>query len=126
MQSQYLHTAKYGNPGGFHTMKPMFKKTGDHIFKSEYHPDVVANGEEAHKAIYHVKGNKVYATGEHPDGASPHAIFTITDKGTIHTTMDHPEHQNGLAVYVLDHRPDPKMIEQTIANEIGTDAGASK
>lgn len=117
--TQYLHTAKYGNPGGQHTMKPMFKKVDNHIYKSEYHPDVVANSSEGKKAIYTVRGNKVYATGEHPDGPSPHAMFTITDKGTIHTTMDHPEHKNGLAVFVMDHRPDPEFIQKTIAAEAG-------
>ena len=98
-------------------MKPMFVKRDNHIFKSEYHPDVVVNSNEGNKAIYAVRGNKVYATGEHPDGPSPHAIFTITDKGTIHTTMDHPEHRSGQAVFVLDHRPDPEFIKKTIEAE---------
>ena|SRR6185436_17644715 len=117
MQSQYLHTAKYGNPGGAHTMKPMFVKRDNHIFKSEYHPDVLADSNEANKAIYHVRGNKVYASAAHPDGPSPHALFTISDKGTIHTTIDHPEHQSGQAVFVLDHRPDAEFIKKTIEAE---------
>ena len=125
MQSQYLHTAKYGNPGGVHTMKPMFKKDGNHIYKSEYHPDVIADSNEAHKAVYHVKGNKVYASAAHPDGPSPHALFTISDNGMIHTTLDHPEHQSGQAVFVLgDHgevhpmkKPDAEFIKKAIAAE---------
>lgn len=127
MQTQYLHTAKYGNPGGLHTMKPMFKKMDNHIYKSEYHPDVIADSAEGQKAIYHVKGNKVYASAAHPGGASPHALFTINDGGLIHTTMDHPEHQSGNAVFVLgDHgdvhpmkKPDADFIKKTIASEAG-------
>ncbi len=115
--TQYLHTAKYGNPGGFHTMKPMFKKVDSHIYKSEYHPDVAADSNEGNKAIYTIRGNKVYATGHHPDGPSPHAIFTISDKGTVHTTMDHPEHRSGQAVFVMDHRPDAEFIKKTIEAE---------
>jgi hypothetical protein len=117
MKTQYLHTAKYGNPGGHHTMKPMFKKVDNHIYKSEYHPDVIADSNEAHKAVYHVKGNKVYASAAHPDGPSPHALFTITDGGTIHTTIDHPEHQSGQAVFIMDKKPDADFIKKTIAAE---------
>jgi hypothetical protein len=114
---EYLHTAKYGNPGGMHTMKPMFVKRDDHIFKSEYHPDVVANKEEGQKAIYHVRGNKVYASAAHPDGPSAHALFTISEGGTIHTTIDHPEHKSGLPVFVLGKKPDKAFIEKTIQKE---------
>jgi hypothetical protein len=98
-------------------MKPMFKKVDNHIYKSEYHPDVVADSNEGNKAIYTVRGNKVYATGAHPDGPSPHAIFTINDNGMIHTTIDHPEHQSGQAVFVLDHKPDADFIKKTIEAE---------
>lgn len=115
--TQYLHTAKYGNPGGFHTMKPMFKKVENHIFKSEYHPDVVADKNEGLKAIYHVKGNKVYASAAHPDGPSPHALFTISDSGSMHTTLDHPGHKSEQPVFILDHRPDPETIKKAIAAE---------
>jgi hypothetical protein len=117
---EYLHTAKYGNPGGMHTMKPMFVKQDNHIFKSEYHPDVVANQEEGQKAIYHVRGNKVYASAAHPDGPSAHALFTISDAGTIHTTLDHPEHKSGLPVFVLGKKPDQAFIEKTIQKEAPT------
>ena len=117
MAREYLHTAKYGNPGGMHTMKPMFVKQDNHIFKSEYHPDVVANKEEGLKAIYHVRGNKVYASAAHPDGPSLHALFSISDGGTIHTTVDHPEHQSNLPVFVLGKQPDKAFIEKTIQKE---------
>ena len=111
---QYLHTAKYGNPGSVHTMKPMFVKKENRIFKSEYHPDVLANGEEAHKALYHVKGDKVYASAGHPDGVNPHAIFQIRgDK--IHTTVAHPNHNPEHHVYELGkEKPDPGFIERVI------------
>lgn len=115
MQTQYLHTAKYGNPGGMHTMKPMFKKVDNHIFKSEYHPDVVANKEEGLKAMYHVKGDKIYASAGHPDGPSPHAIFRISDTGTIHTTHAHPEHRSNQPVFVLGKaKLDPSFIEKVM------------
>lgn len=117
MAREYLHTAKYGNPGGMHTMKPMFVKEDNHIFKSEYHPDVVANKEEGLKAIYHVKGNKVYASAGHPDGPSPHALFTLSDSGTLHTTLDHPGHKSDLPVFILDKKPDAAFIAKTIQNE---------
>lgn len=117
--SQYLHTAKYGNPGGAHTMKPMFVKRDNHIFKSEYHPDVVADSNEGNKAIYHVKGNKVYASVDHPNGPSPHALFTISESGAMHTTMEHPEHQSGQPVFHLHENPDRAFIEKTIAKETG-------
>ena len=117
MKSEYLHTAKYGNPGGLHTMKPMFKKEGNHIYKSEYHPDVIADSNEAHKAVYHVKGNKVYASAAHPDGSSPHALFTISDSGTIHTTLDHPEHRSEQPVFILGKKPDADFIKKAIAAE---------
>jgi hypothetical protein len=97
-------------------MKPMFKKVDNHIYKSEYHPDVIANKDEGQKAIYHVKGNKVYASAAHPDGPTPHALFTING-GLIHTTIDHPEHQSGLPVFKLDHRPDAEFIKKTVAAE---------
>ena len=42
---QYMHNAKYGNPGGVHTMRPQFVMKGEQVFKSEYHPDVRANSE---------------------------------------------------------------------------------
>jgi hypothetical protein len=115
--TQYLHTAKYGNPGGVHTMKPMYKKVDNHIYKSEYHPDVIANKEEGLKAIYHVRDNKIYASAAHPDGPSPHAIFKIAANGLIHTTHDHPEHQSDLPVFVMNHRPDPEFIKKTVAAE---------
>lgn len=45
------------------------------------------------KAIFHVKGEKVFQTEHHPGGASPHAMFTI--KGdTLHTTENHPYHSH--------------------------------
>ena len=97
-------------------MKPMFVKKENHIFKSEYHPDVLANKEEGLKALYHVRGNKVYASAGHPDGPSPHALFTITDKGTIHTTIDHPEHKSEQPVFILDAKPDAQFIEKAIKN----------
>src|SRR5207302_11504805 len=117
MTSEYLHTAKYGNPGGAHTMKPMFVKRENHIYKSEYHPDVVADKEEGLKAIYHVRGNKVYASAAHPDGPSAHALFTIGDSGLIHTTNDHPEHKSNLPVFILGKKPDAAFIEKTIQKE---------
>ncbi len=113
---QYLHTAKYGNPGGAHTMKPMFKKVDNHIFKSEYHPDVIADSNEGNKAIYHVKGDKVYAASGHPDGHDPHAIFEIRDGGKIHTTMHHAEHNPNGHVFVLNQKPDAAFIENVIKN----------
>src|SRR4051812_34945978 len=98
MQKQYMHTAKYGHAGGVHTMRPQFVMKGDHVFKSEYHPDVRANSSEGDKAILMKKGNKLYATGDHPDGASPHAMYEIRgDK--IHTTMDHPNHVHDTHVF---------------------------
>lgn len=118
MGKEYLHTAKYGNPGGLHTMKPMFVKQDNHIYKSEYHPDVIANQDEAHKAIYHVKGNKVYASSAHPNGPSPHALFTIGENGLISTTIDHPEHKSSLPVFVLDKKPDAAFIQKTIQKEL--------
>ena len=100
-------------------MKPMFVKRDDHIFKSEYHPDVIADSNEGNKAIYHVKGNKVYASAAHPEGPSAHALFTISESGTIHTTLDHPEHKSDLPVFVMDKKPDRSFIEKTIAKEAG-------
>lgn len=113
---QYLHTAKYGNPGGAHTMKPMFVKKANHIFKSEYHPDVIANQNEATKAIYSVRGNKVYATADHPEGPSPHALFEIKgDK--IHTTIHHPDHNPAHHIYELGkEKLDSSFIERAIKN----------
>ena len=100
-----------------HTMKPMFVKRENHIFKSEYHPDVVANNDEGLKAIYHVKGNKVYATENHPEGASAHALFTINDGGTIHTTHENPGHKSDLPVFVMGgEKPDASFIERVIKN----------
>jgi hypothetical protein len=114
---QYLHTAKYGNPGGAHTMKPMFVKKDNHIFKSEYHPDVIANQREADKALYHVKGDKVYTSAAHPDGPGPHAVFHIREDGKIHTTEHHPQHNPGQHVFELgDAKPDPSFIEKVIKN----------
>ena len=74
-----------------------------------------------------MKGNKVYASAAHPDGPNPHAIFTISDKGTIHTTIDHPGHQSGDAVFVLGShgevhpmkKPDAAFIKRTIEKESG-------
>jgi hypothetical protein len=117
MATHYLHTAKYGNPGGMHTMKPMFKQVDNHIYKSEYHPDVIANSAEGQKAIYHVRGNKIYASAAHPDGASAHALFRVSDAGTIHTTHDHPEHQSDQPVYILGkEKLDPSFIEKVMKN----------
>ena len=51
------------------------------------------NGTPETKAVYQVRGDKVYATKLHPDGASPHAMFEIRgDK--IHTTAAHPAHNS--------------------------------
>ena len=97
-------------------MKPMFVKKDNHIFKSEYHPDVVANKEEGLKAIYSVRGNKVYAATDHPEGPSLHALFEIRgDK--IHTTINHSQHNPARHVFELgDAKPDQSFIERTIKN----------
>lgn len=117
MQSQYLHSAKYGNPGGVHTMKPMFVKRDNHIFKSEYHPDVIANKDEGLKAMYHVKGDKIYTSAAHPDGAGPHAVFRISERGTVHTTHAHPEHHSDQPVFVLGkEKLDQSFIERVMKN----------
>jgi hypothetical protein len=92
-------------------------KRDNHIYKSEYHPDVVADSNEGTKALYHVRGNKVYASAGHPDGSSPHALFTIADNGMVHTTMDHPEHRSGLPVFILGKKPDAAFIQNAIAKE---------
>lgn len=96
-------------------MKPMFVKRDDNrIYKSEYHPDVLANKAEGEKALYHVKGDKVYAAGAHPDG--PHAVFEIRgDK--IHTTPHHSEHNPSQHVFELGGaKPDASFIERVIKN----------
>ena len=85
-------------------MKPMFVKEENHIFKSEYHPDVIADKNEGTKAIYHVKGNKVYASAAHTDGPSAHALFTIGETGLIHTTLDHPETVTELACEMAKYK----------------------
>ena len=97
-------------------MKPMFVKKDNHIFKSEYHPDVLANKEEGLKAMYSVRGEKVYAAADHPEGPSPHAIFEIKgDK--IHTTLHHSDHNPSHHVFELgNERPDPSFIERVIKN----------
>jgi len=99
-QHQFLHTAKYGHAGEYHTMRPQFVKKGEAVFKSMYHPDVRANAEEGEKAILIQKGDKLYATHNHELGAQPHALYEIRgDK--IHTTMDHPQHDPSGHVFVL-------------------------
>ena len=97
-------------------MKPMFVKKDNHIFKSEYHPDVLADRSEGLKAQYSVRGEKVYAASDHPDGPSAHAIFEIKgDK--IHTTIHNREHNPAQHVFELGGaRPDPSFIERTIKN----------
>jgi hypothetical protein len=117
MAHEYLHTAKYGNPGGAHTMKPMFVKRDNHIYKSEYHPDVVANTAEGEKALYHVRDNKIFASADHPDAGNPHALFTIHENGVIRATHSHPEHKNNQPVFVLGgEKPDASFIERAIKN----------
>jgi hypothetical protein len=97
-------------------MKPMFVKRDDRIFKSEYHPDVLANRAEGEKALYHVQGDKIYTTSHHPEGQGPHAVFEIRgDK--IHTTLHHPEHVPGKHVFELGSaKPDASFIEKVIKN----------
>ena len=111
-----MHNARYGNPGGVHTMRPQFVMKGEKVFKSEYHPDVRANSEEGTKAILMKRGNKLYATGDHSMGESPHAMYEIRgDK--IHTTMNHPQHNADGHVFELGPaKIDPGFIENVIKN----------
>ena len=97
-------------------MKPMFVKKDNHIFKSEYHPDVLADKSEGEKALYFVRGKKIYASAAHPEGSNPHALFEIRgDK--IHTTPSHPQHNPGQHVFELGkERPDASFIERAIKN----------
>lgn len=81
---QYIHQSHYGHAGGMHTAKPIMAMDNGHVYN-------MVNGRPDTKALYQVKGNKLYATALHPDGASPHAMFEIRgDK--IHTTAAHPAH----------------------------------
>ncbi len=81
---QYLHQSHYGQAGGEHTAKPLFAMSGGHLYEMK-------DGRPDTKAIYAVRGNKIYATQHHPSGASPHALFEIKgDK--VHTTSFHPAH----------------------------------
>ena len=97
-------------------MKPMFVKKDNHIFKSEYHPDVLENQAEATKALYHVKGDKVYAAGAHPDGPSPHAMFRIHGE-KVFTTHHHPQHDPAQHVFEMGGvKPDASFIERVIKN----------
>ena len=97
-------------------MRPQFVMKGQKVFKSEYHPDVLANSEEGTKAILMKRGNKLYATNDHPMGNNPHAIYEIRgDK--IHTTMDHPQHVRESHVFELGPaKNDPGFIENVIKN----------
>ena len=116
MPKQYMHNATYGHAGGVHTMRPQFVMKGNKVFKSEYHPDVRANADEGNKAILMKRENKLYATHDHPDGASPHALYEIRgDK--IHTTMNHPQHNADGHVFVLgDVKHDQGFIDNVIKN----------
>ena len=81
---QYLHQSTYGHAGEEHTAKPIFALAGGHLYE-------IKDGKPDTKAVYRVAGNKIYATAQHPSGASPHALFEIRgDK--VHTTNFHPAH----------------------------------
>jgi hypothetical protein len=116
MQKQYMHNAKYGNPGGFHTMRPQFVMKGEQVFKSEYHPDVRANAEEGTKAVLTKRGDKLFAAGQHADGSAPHALYEIRgDK--IHTTSHHPNHVHDSHVFELGPvKDDQNFIDNVIKN----------
>ena len=81
---EFIHQSAYGHVGGFHTMKPLFAKAGDHIYEMK-------GGRPDTKPIYNVLGGKVYASGFHPNGPSVHAMFDIRN-GAMHTTAYHPNH----------------------------------
>ena len=113
---QYLHNARYGNPGGMHTARPQFVMKAGQIFKSEYHPDVQANREEGLKAQYTVRDNKAYQTSYHPGGESPHAVFEI--KGdAVHTTLHHHDHDPAKPLFRIGgEKMDPTFIDNVIKN----------
>jgi hypothetical protein len=81
---EYIHQSNYGHAGGFHTMKPVFAKAGDHIYEMK-------GGRPDTKALYNIRGGKVYASSFHPNGASQHASFEIRGN-SMHTTPHHPGH----------------------------------
>ena len=83
---EYIHQSTYGHTGGFHTMKPIFAKSGDHIYEMK-------GGRPDSKPIYNILGNKVYATSFHPNGASSRASFEIHGN-LIKTTTHHPGHDS--------------------------------
>ncbi len=90
---QYIHQSTYGHAGGFHTAKPIFAMDKGHLYEMK-------NGRPDTKAIYAVRGDKVFATAFHPQGENPHALFEIRgDK--IHTTEFHPNHDPGKHVFEI-------------------------
>lgn len=90
---QYIHQSHYGHAGGLHTAKPIMAMDKGHIYN-------MVNGRPDTKALYQVKGNKLYATALHPNGASNHAMFEIKgDK--IHTTINHPAHNPSSHTFVI-------------------------
>lgn len=81
---QFIHQSTYGNVGGFHTLKPLFAKSGNHIYE-------IKGGRPDTKPIYNIAGGNVYATSFHPNGKSPHADFEIHGN-SMRTTLNHPNH----------------------------------
>jgi hypothetical protein len=93
---EYLHQSTYGHVGGFHTAKPIMAMDRDkgHIY------DIKNGKADLAKPIFAIRGDHVYATAFHPNGASPHAMFEIRgDK--LHTTVNHPAHNSAAHIYEL-------------------------
>ncbi|HEY4521341.1 MAG TPA: hypothetical protein VJL57_02995 [Candidatus Paceibacterota bacterium] len=91
---QYLHQTQYGHVGGEHTAKPIMAMDKGHIY------DIKDGRPDLSKPIYAVRGDKVFATGHHPEGASPHALFEIKgDK--VHTTSFHPAHNASSHTFLI-------------------------
>ena len=86
---EYLHQSTYGHAGGFHTAKPIMAmdRAKGHIY------DIKDGKVDTTKAIFAIRGGKVYQTEHHPGGASPHAMFHV-DGDKLHTTVNHPYHSS--------------------------------
>jgi len=90
---QYLHQSHYGHAGGEHSAKPVFAMTGGRLYEMK-------DGRPDTKAVYAVRGDKIYATAHHPEGPSPHALFEIRgDK--VHTTPFHPAHNPAAHTFTI-------------------------
>jgi hypothetical protein len=97
-------------------MRPQFVMKGNHVYKSEYHPDVRADAHEGTKALYVKRGEKLYASAAHPDAGNPHAMYHIRE-GKVFTTMDHPQHNPDMHVFELGAvKSDPSFIKRVIDN----------